>query len=102
MTLFVVAGKKANGVRGGGHTLAGSPPQQRKSRLHAFGRLFKPWKWKRKKKSEKFEAASKSENLYLTPGGFLQISDLQMCSRVVWDDINNNKVPSTKIVHWLG
>ena len=26
-----------------------------------LGRLFKPWKWKKKKKSEKFEATSKSE-----------------------------------------
>ena len=40
---------------------AATPPSQRKSRLHAFGLLFKPWKWKRKKKSEKFEATSKSK-----------------------------------------
>ena len=46
---------------------SGTPPVQRKSRLHAFGRLFKPWKWKRKKKSEKFEATSKSE-FCLGPG----------------------------------
>lgn len=29
------------------------------SKFSALGRLFKPWKWKRKKKSEKFEAASR-------------------------------------------
>ncbi|XP_065217089.1 phosphatase and actin regulator 1-like isoform X3 [Planococcus citri] len=30
------------------------------SKFSALGRLFKPWKWKRKKKSEKFEATSRS------------------------------------------
>ncbi|ODM99053.1 Phosphatase and actin regulator 2 [Orchesella cincta] len=43
-----------------------SPPPPRKSKFSSFGRLFKPgkWKWKRKKKSEKFEATSRycSEN----------------------------------------
>ena len=29
--------------------------------IKMLGRLFKPWKWKKKKKSEKFEATSKSE-----------------------------------------
>lgn len=38
------------------------PPLERKTsgKFSALGRLFKPWKWKRKKKSEKFEAASRS------------------------------------------
>ena len=56
---LIISGKKANGVpRSLG---SATPPVQRKSRLHAIGRLFKPWKWKRKKKSEKFEATSKSK-----------------------------------------
>ena len=58
---FFFSGKKANGVPRSNSLGSATPPIQRKSRLHAFGRLFKPWKWKRKKKSEKFEAASKSE-----------------------------------------
>ncbi|XP_054276294.1 phosphatase and actin regulator 4-A-like [Macrosteles quadrilineatus] len=37
-----------------------TPPLERKSKFSALGRLFKPWKWKRKKKSEKFEAAQRS------------------------------------------
>ncbi|XP_023033445.1 phosphatase and actin regulator 4 isoform X3 [Drosophila willistoni] len=37
-----------------------TPPLERKSKLSALGRFFKPWKWRRKKKSEKFEATSKS------------------------------------------
>uniref|UniRef100_A0A1B0DD72 Uncharacterized protein n=1 Tax=Phlebotomus papatasi TaxID=29031 RepID=A0A1B0DD72_PHLPP len=36
-----------------------TPPIERKSKFSAFGRFFKPWKWRRKKKSEKFEATSK-------------------------------------------
>lgn len=36
-----------------------SPPLERKSKFSALGRFFKPWKWRRKKKSEKFEATSK-------------------------------------------
>ncbi|ESP01263.1 hypothetical protein LOTGIDRAFT_157437 [Lottia gigantea] len=32
-----------------------TPPPERKSKFSALGRLFKPWKWKRKKKSEKIE-----------------------------------------------
>lgn len=38
-----------------------TPPLERKSKFSALGRLFKPWKWRRKKKNEKFEAASKCE-----------------------------------------
>lgn len=32
-----------------------TPPPERKSKFAALGRLFRPWKWKRKKKSEKLE-----------------------------------------------
>ncbi|KAL1140694.1 hypothetical protein AAG570_000624 [Ranatra chinensis] len=55
-------GKKVNGAAIRTNSLgSGTPPIERKSKLSAFGRLFKPWKWKRKKKSEKFEAASRSK-----------------------------------------
>lgn len=40
---------------------ARTPPLERRSKLAALGRLFKPWKWRRKKKSDKFEAASRCE-----------------------------------------
>ncbi|XP_049811574.1 phosphatase and actin regulator 4B isoform X2 [Schistocerca nitens] len=46
------------GVGGGGGVR--TPPLERKSKLSALVRVFKPWKWKRKKKSDKFEAASRS------------------------------------------
>ncbi|XP_063222049.1 phosphatase and actin regulator 1 isoform X4 [Bacillus rossius redtenbacheri] len=60
-----VAGKKQNGSALRTNSLGSgtrTPPLERKasSKFSAFGRLFKPWKWKRKKKSDKFEAASRS------------------------------------------
>ncbi|XP_013186549.2 phosphatase and actin regulator 1 isoform X3 [Amyelois transitella] len=59
-----VAAKKQNGSTVRTNSLgsgARTPPVERtKSKFSAFGRLFKPWKWKRKKKSEKFEAASRT------------------------------------------
>lgn len=36
-----------------------TPPLEHKSKLSVLGRFFKPWKWRRKKKSDKFEATSK-------------------------------------------
>ncbi|XP_052861629.1 homeotic protein female sterile-like [Anopheles cruzii] len=60
----VIATKKQNGATIRSNSLnSGSrtPPLERKSsKFSAFGRLFKPWKWRRKKKSEKFESTSKS------------------------------------------
>lgn len=60
MSFFVTA-KKQNGAALRTNSLgsgARTPPLERKSKFSALGRLFKPWKWKRKKKSDKFEAAS--------------------------------------------
>ncbi|XP_013182198.1 PREDICTED: phosphatase and actin regulator 4B isoform X5 [Papilio xuthus] len=59
-----IVSKKQNGSAVRTNSLgsgARTPPAERtKSKFSAFGRLFKPWKWKRKKKSEKFEAASRT------------------------------------------
>lgn len=38
-----------------------TPPPERKSKFSSIGKIFKPWKWKRKKKSEKIERAAKGE-----------------------------------------
>lgn len=64
MLLLSVAAKKQNGAALRTNSLGSgtrTPPLERKSKFSALGRLFKPWKWKRKKKSEKFEAASRCE-----------------------------------------
>ncbi|XP_023316887.1 phosphatase and actin regulator 2-like isoform X12 [Trichogramma pretiosum] len=58
-----VKAKKQNGATLRTNSLGSgtrTPPLERKSKFSALGKLFKPWKWKRKKKSEKFEAASRS------------------------------------------
>jgi hypothetical protein len=67
LLLFVSESKKQNGggpVRTGslGSATARTPPAERKSKLSALGRLFKPWKWRRKRRSEKFEATSRSKS----------------------------------------
>ena len=59
--LFFTA-KKQNGAALRTNSLGSTvrtPPLERKSKFSALGRFFKPWKWRRKKKSEKFEATSK-------------------------------------------
>lgn len=40
-----------------------TPPIRRRSKFATLGRLFKPWKW-RKKKSEKFKQTSAGENTH--------------------------------------
>ncbi|GFW29845.1 phosphatase and actin regulator 2 [Trichonephila clavipes] len=37
-----------------------SPMESKHSRFAMFRRLFKPWKWKRKKKSDRFEQTSRT------------------------------------------
>lgn len=60
-----LSGKKTNGTMRSGslgtHRHSTTPPPVRKSRFAALGRLFKPWKWKRKKKSNKFEKTSRGK-----------------------------------------
>lgn len=61
INVIFFAAKKQNGAALRTNSLgsgARTPPLERKSKFSALGRLFKPWKWKRKKKSDKFEAAS--------------------------------------------
>ncbi|XP_021363155.1 phosphatase and actin regulator 1-like isoform X2 [Mizuhopecten yessoensis] len=47
--------KKKNGDMKSGSLGTSTPPPERKSKFASIGKLFKPWKWKRKKKSEKIE-----------------------------------------------
>ncbi|XP_018336406.1 uncharacterized protein LOC108744931 isoform X3 [Agrilus planipennis] len=55
--------KKQNGTAFRTNSLGScprTPPLERKSKFSALGKLFKPWKWKRKKKSDKLEAVSRT------------------------------------------
>ncbi|XP_066126001.1 phosphatase and actin regulator 4 isoform X2 [Saccopteryx bilineata] len=42
-------------VEAGGDT---TPPTKRKSKFSGFGKIFKPWKWRKKKSSDKFKETS--------------------------------------------
>ena len=59
--LGVLSDKKKNGnlksssMGNNNSSVVATPPPERKSKLAAIGKIFKPWKWKRKKKSEKIE-----------------------------------------------
>lgn len=69
LSSFIVSAKKQNGTAFRTNSLGSgtrTPPLERKSKFSALGKLFKPWKWKRKKKSEKMEAVSRSKlsNIY--------------------------------------
>uniref|UniRef100_UPI00398F8A3B phosphatase and actin regulator 2-like isoform X2 n=1 Tax=Pristiophorus japonicus TaxID=55135 RepID=UPI00398F8A3B len=38
--------------------VSGTPPLKRKSKLASIGKIFKPWKWRKKKASEQFQETS--------------------------------------------
>lgn len=40
-----------------------TPPTKRKSKFSGFGKIFKPWKWRKKKSSDKFKETSEGEIL---------------------------------------
>ena len=79
--LFLFSDKRVNGISyrsnsfgdapGGLSGLSGVP---RKTRFSVFGRLFKPWKWKRRKKSECFEHTSKSESTFKPREGHTEMT----------------------------
>ncbi|KAG8187964.1 hypothetical protein JTE90_025733 [Oedothorax gibbosus] len=56
--------KKSNGAMktgsGNSRSPTPSPAEGKHSRFAMLGRLFKPWKWKRKKKSDRFEQTSRT------------------------------------------
>ncbi|XP_077431511.1 phosphatase and actin regulator 4B isoform X6 [Vanacampus margaritifer] len=39
-----------------------TPPPKRKGKFSSLGKIFKPWKWRKKKSSEKFKEASEDAN----------------------------------------
>lgn len=40
-----------------------TPPFKRKGKLSTIGKIFKPWKWRKKKTSDKFRETSAGMNL---------------------------------------
>lgn len=69
LLIYIFSGKKTSGSMRTGSLGSNSrtsitPVEGKQSRLSALGRLFKPWKWKRKKKSDKFEQTSRGKNTF--------------------------------------
>ncbi|NXK48445.1 PHAR4 regulator, partial [Chauna torquata] len=43
-----------------------TPPTKRKSKFSSFGKIFKPWKWRKKKSSEKFKETSEGNGGWIS------------------------------------
>ena len=71
--------KKKNGnlkssSMGNNGSVTATPPVERKSKLSAIGKIFKPWKWKRKKKSERIEKTAAGKMMEWMTCSFLSLS----------------------------
>lgn len=63
----------------GANSTPSTPPTVRRSKLAvSIGRLFRPWKWRRRKKSQKFITTSQSEKFWL----LVTVILWQICSRL--------------------
>lgn len=63
MVFLSFAAKKQNGSAFRTNSLGSgvrTPPSERKGKF-SLGKLLRPWKWKRKRKSDKLEAVSRSK-----------------------------------------
>ena len=54
-------GRKNGDVKASATSGVGTPPADRKSKLSTLSKIFRPWKWKRKKKSERIEKTAVGE-----------------------------------------
>ncbi|XP_065804056.1 phosphatase and actin regulator 4A isoform X2 [Labrus bergylta] len=81
----------------------GSPPPKSKGKFSKMGRIFKPWKWRKKKQSEKFAEASialerkisvrKSRQELISRGVLKDIPENES------NDVNHSKVPPVRNGH---
>lgn len=77
--IYIFLGKKSNGaamrtgptVGSNSRSPTPSSMEGKHSRFAMLGRIFKPWKWKRKKKSDKFEQTSRSKFIFLVFNTFI-------------------------------
>ncbi|XP_035537870.1 phosphatase and actin regulator 4A [Morone saxatilis] len=81
----------------------GTPPTKRKGKFSKMGRIFKPWKWRKKKPSEKFTETSialerkisvrKSRQELIARGVLKDIPENES------NDVNHSKAPPVKNGH---
>ncbi|XP_031621074.1 phosphatase and actin regulator 4B isoform X2 [Contarinia nasturtii] len=104
----VIAKKQHNGAIIRTNSLgscARSPPLERKSKFSALGRFFKPWKWRRKKKSEKFEETSKSNGsnntTHTSASSTINVPSSQSVQHQIGQN-NNSLVPHSQSAYEIG
>ncbi|XP_075968974.1 phosphatase and actin regulator 4A isoform X2 [Anarhichas minor] len=86
-----------------GNSVGGSPPTKRKGKFSKMGNIFKPWKWRKKKPSEKFAETSivlerrisvrKSRQELIARGVLKDIPENES------NDVNHSKAPPVKNGH---
>ncbi|CAJ1083572.1 phosphatase and actin regulator 4A isoform X5 [Xyrichtys novacula] len=86
-----------------GNSSGGSPQTKRKGKFSKMGRIFKPWKWRKKKHSEKFAETSialerkisvrKSRQELIARGVLKDIPENES------NDVNHSKAPPVKNGH---
>lgn len=55
-----------------------TPPTKRKSKFSSFGKIFKPWKWRKKKSSDKFKETSEGRVIGVGGSPFLCLGNLPL------------------------
>lgn len=83
----------------GGSTGDSTPPPKRKGKFSTLGKIFKPWKWRKKKSSEKFKETS--EGLCFKLIVFVNSSPaLSLAGSVAFNVLQNSSmhVPVKKVV----
>ncbi|XP_055886567.1 phosphatase and actin regulator 1-like isoform X1 [Biomphalaria glabrata] len=66
---------------------------ERKSKLSALGKIFRPWKWKRKKKSEKIEKAAVEIERKIS----MRVSREELIRKGVLQEVDTSQVPTPRL-----
>ncbi|XP_052775651.1 phosphatase and actin regulator 2-like isoform X2 [Mya arenaria] len=90
---------KSNAMGNNNTSGVATPPVERKSKFAAIGKIFKPWKWKRKKKSEKIEKTAKEleRNLSVrsTREELIEKGVLKIRTEDTIEEVNENQSANT-------
>ncbi|KAH9495140.1 Phosphatase and actin regulator 2 [Bulinus truncatus] len=66
-----------------------TPTVERKSKLSTLGKIFRPWKWKRKKKSEKIEKAAVEIERKIS----MRVSREELIRKGVLQEVDTSQIP---------
>ncbi|XP_069393587.1 phosphatase and actin regulator 4B isoform X3 [Paralichthys olivaceus] len=86
----------------GGSTVDSTPPPKRKGKFSTLGKIFKPWKWRKKKSSDKFQETSEElERKMSTRRTRQELIEQGVLKEVPDNDTHNLKQPYVKNGHTL-